>query len=110
MMKGGTRHIVRIFRTKGKPARVDVGNALVKPGDSVVFDALSGDYTLFFPEVDVLFRGSPPPIVTVKQGSPSRPMIVAELEQGREFEYCIFCETGRQFVEVNSPPKMIIDR
>jgi len=103
-------HSIRIFKTKQQPPRVDVGNALVSPGDLVVFNAREGSYTLFFPEVELFEEFQEPTVLHVTAGEPSRPLTVAENDEDTEFEYNIFCKTGRRSVVVNSPPKMIIDR
>ncbi len=103
-------HIIRIFRTNNQPPRVDVGNALVRPGDTVVFDAREGEYTLLFPEAG-LFKGIDElSALHVSEKKPSGPHLVVGNIADMEYEYYIFCKKVRRSVVVNSPPKMIIDR
>jgi len=110
MKSNPVTHSIRIFKTPNQPPRVDVGNALVRPGDLVVFDAREGSFTLFFPEVELFEEFQEPTVLHVTAGKSSRPLKVADNDPDTEFEYNIFCRTGRRSVVVNSPPKMIIDR
>jgi len=106
--KRDTKKWVPTIFTARKKAKINPGYLTLIAGDTVRFNAINTMARIFIPDADVFVGEDSPLVIEVAKGSSSKEFKVNKVKKSN-FPYAVYCESVNDFVEVESPPEMIVE-
>lgn len=103
-----TKNWVPTIFTARKQAKINPGYLTLIAGDTVKFNAINTLARIFIPDADVFVGKESPLVIEVPKGGSSETFTVNKVKKSN-FPYAVYCESVNDFVEVESPPEMIVE-